>query len=109
MKPLEANYRIFSIFCICPPDGPPNNFTKFRNAFTLIFGFVITFLGSIASFVYIKNNVHTDLTGSIFALLHSSAIIVGSYTFVRAFLLRMDITETFDGFQRFYDLSKVSF
>lgn len=107
MRPLEENYRLFVVLCICPSAKSINCLMKMFNILISISCIFIEFIALIASFAFVLKYFSINLEIAICACYQIGAGFIVIYSLITAFIKRDDFKETFERFQDFYDTSKL--
>lgn len=101
MKPLEENYRVFTLLTICSPAKSISRWKKLFYFFLLISYILIQFILLIASFAFVLKYFSTDLENAICACLQIVASMTAIYSFITAYINCDEFKEIFDNFQIF--------
>lgn len=106
MIPLERSFQMFTYLCICPTEPSTKRWIKIRNISIAIVTMLALCTSNIASMVFVKNNIFTDLPDALYGVLQVAPLTAVIYTFAMAYVLRDDIQNVFVAYQQFYDFSK---
>lgn len=102
MKVLETIHNRFMLMGICSSNSK-NPFINFRNAALAVTCLLINFASILASLIFIKENLKTDLENSLYAVIASSACIAVCYMMIVTYFLRHELTDIFADFQDIHD------
>lgn len=95
MEPLEHNYRMFTLLCICPASNPVKRWAKYGNFLFLITAFIIHVLALVFSFNFVLLHFKTDLASTFCAGFQISGIIAALFSIIEALIIRHDIQNVF--------------
>lgn len=105
MKPLQDNYRLFTLLNICSPDKPTNYRTKLFTAIISILCPIVASCFLIGSFVFVSKYFSTDLAYAICAIFQIAAVVTVLYTLIMAHVNRQDLKSIFHVFEHVYEAS----
>lgn len=106
MKPLQKIYQRFVILVICRSHKKINFAIKLCHISISIICLISLTINLIASFVFFKKFVSTELASAICAIFQICGLSIAIYTLITAYIKHHDIKKIFDAFQEFYDESK---
>lgn len=94
MKLLETTKQLLVWLCMCPPDSSASKSRKLSYLTVSMAIFLINFGCTLSGFMYVYKS--TDVKGSLFAFMASSATLVVLYTMTSAYQLRFKINQLFE-------------
>lgn len=98
MKILESIHNRFMLIGICSSNSK-NPFINVRNIALAVTCLLINFASIVASIIFIKKNLKTDLENSLYAVLALSAALAICYMMIVTYILRHKLTDIFATFQ----------
>lgn len=106
MKPLEKNYKTFTLLGICPPAKSISFWMKLQIVIVSILCPTVECIALISSSVFVSNSFSNDLSNAICATFQIAAVVAALNALIMAYIKRNDLHEIFVDFQIFYDARK---
>lgn len=101
---LDVNRRLFTLLCICPPRQPIKKTEQIRNIIcSIALGIFLVSPLTASLIAFYRFMMIDDLDNALYALTQVAGTSSGIYLYISAFLMRSDINEFFDRFDKIYD------
>lgn len=106
MIPLASHQRMWTYFCVCPPDKNTSAWTKLVYMLFTFTIFMGNFTPCLASIAFVLKYASTDLEGALHALFQLSAYSSMAYVIVIELLSKREIAALFVKLREIYQKRK---